>query len=501
MADPKNETTDQSLNKGTLDKKEDSQQDKDLVLTTINGYLASKKYILDKMYYSLNPINEKKEVVHSNEPPASFDDYLKYYYGLQEDGNIKQTRGLTINGDLYNAIINYNKGKNNTKTTETTPPNNQKTDKAEKKQKNYNKKPDIFFISDIKAGYIGEAEPKGGSVSKNYNINYISLGFLIDKILNENIGIKMKPKDSNELIDIFNFVETPIKIVNSPYLISKNYSVCLIPQIHPYSTGIPGEIKESGKGIEQDGAKNDPKETTKISELIYDKAGTKLYSWKNTIWNIKINGAGENATIDENFIKEPEKDYVNLRYILLNEQWIVKLFNSGTELGKVLENIVNEIQAAVFGWWQLVVVADNVNNNIKIVDTRGDIEDRKQEGIFKFKLYEQNDIGETQYNSIIREVNIETQMSNTFALSAMYKQNELKEENKEEIAFNLSNSSFNNMWNPGEKIKYSDIFLNDIQIQKVNYDNPKTYPNSSEADQYLKFYDKEYKSVYVAEDK
>ena len=92
-------------------------------------------------------------------------------------------------------------------------------------------------------------------------------------------------------------------------------------------------------------------------------------------------------------------------------------------------------------------------------------------------------------------------MSNTFALSAMYKQNELKEENKEEIAFNLSNSSFNNMWNPGEKIKYSDIFLNDIQIQKVNYDNPKTFVNSPEADQYLKFYDKEYKSVYVAEDK
>jgi hypothetical protein len=459
------------------------EQNKDEVLATINGYLSSKKYIYDKMSYSLNAINDQNKYIHSNEPPQNFVDYLMYYYYIDPiTSTRKQIRGIPVDSEMHKAIQKYVN-------------DNKKDD-----EKDYSKKPDVFFISDTKAAYIGEAEPSGGNVGRNYNINYISLGFLIDKILNENIGIQIKPRGSDEYIDVFNFVETPIKIVNSPYLISKNYSVCLLPQLHPYSDGKPGTIKADSNKLASDGNKPKSDSTESgVGEIIYDKSSTGriLWGWKNTIWSMEIekDQNGKVVGLKEGSI---EDNYVNFRCILLNEQWIVKLFNSGSDLGKVLENIVNEIQSAVFGWWQLVLVADNVNNNIKIVDTRGDIRDRINEEIFNFQLYEKRDDDIVKFNSIIREVTIETQMNNTFAISAMYNQNEKKEEDdKNEYAYNLSNSSFNNMWNPKDKIKYSDMFINDVKINKVNYNNV----NEKDYSEFEKFYESQFKSTYVAEDK
>ena len=115
----------------------------DGVLATINSYLASKKYVLEKMNHCLNSVDEKGTKLHSNKPHQNFYDYIKCYYWNEE--NAPNKKGVLKGSDLDKAIKNYIKKESPTKTT---------TTDTEGDKPQIIKKPDVFFVSDTKAAYI-----------------------------------------------------------------------------------------------------------------------------------------------------------------------------------------------------------------------------------------------------------------------------------------------------------------------------------------------------------
>mgnify|MGYP001240893718 CR=1 FL=1 len=268
---------------------------------------------------------------------------------------------------------------------------------------------------------------------------YVSWGFLEDNVLSKWVGKFDKDKkvvnqfrsiepmidptsgdfldpNGNRTTDIEKAQFESVRISNHKFLVTPHMDRWILPGQFPAEQ----ELTEEGKSIWEQALGI---VTLGISDKVMDLVGffhTSGAEFRNAVAQVvNRNGSFEHfRTVDDE-----GKGY--LRNILLSTNLIRDSFNEAKNIKEGLQNLFDEINKDVDGFWGFQVVVDPyINGNIKVIDTKSTVvtpkdllERERPKGNPDSALYVFDSWGE---GSIVKKQELSVQLPSSFAVSAMY---------------------------------------------------------------------------------
>lgn len=282
------------------------------------------------------------------------------------------------------------------------------------------------FKKENEMQYISQDDVKAYQEIKTKTA-YITWGFIEEVIVNRNLSTVLQNNEDKLLYEIKSkeFLEKNIygistRIFNDEFLRSTNLKVCFLPQ---------------GRNLKK-----------------FKEIDLKFYPIKNS-----------KPIVDND---KSEMFHGLIRNIYINVEVVKKAFLNSDNLSDALLKILEKVNSACANVWKfslkiresdqkMIVIDENYTN----VNLEKLLNNNKLENIYKFSTF--------GGNSIIKEINFESSLPNSVAMTSMYSKHTTTEEGSGDVILNSTNDSIKTLFGTFE---FNDELYPKLKIKKETKD-------------------------------